>query len=135
MKRRFFIYLFGLGLGLILTWALVIRNRNIHEVLKWTPTERILEELRNDTAIARPANFWCRMNCLGFSSIDYEELLVEGSVDFGRSKTNVEHKIYLITYETPSNGTLEITFVFLPGGHEIVSVNKQNEHVVCDCES
>ena len=44
MKRRLRIYGFGLGLGILMAWALFLRGRNTSNYTAWTPNNRILEE-------------------------------------------------------------------------------------------
>lgn len=134
MKRRFAVYGFGVVLGLIMAWALFLRGRNTSNYTAWTPNNRILEEIRLDTTLQTTDKFWCEMKCLGFSSIEYNELLLTGNVDFSTSQVKTWPRTYRVEFDTESNGIMVVDFIFNENNHrEIKSVSKKGEEISCDC--
>lgn len=134
MLRRLRIYGVGLGLGLIMAWALFLRGRDTKNYTAWTPNNRILEEVRLDSSMVMDEVFWCQLNCLGFSSIEYDELLNEGNVIFGESQVKTWPRSYKVEFETSKKGTLEVVYSKTEQKHfEVVSVSKKGEEISCDC--
>lgn len=133
MKRRFRIYGFGLALGTILAWALFLRGRNTKNYTAWTPNNRILEEIRLSD-LQKSNEFWCQMKCLGFSSIEYEELVNDGNVNFGKSQVENWPRMYQVELETEDKGTLIIEYSKTEDKHfEIIKVEKEGSQITCDC--
>ena len=134
MKRRLRIYGFGVGLGLIMAWALFLRGRNTKNYTAWTPNNRILEEIRLDSTLETTDFFWCEMHCLGYSSIDYEALINDGNVMFDESQAKEFPRMYRVQFETEENGTLVIDFIFNENNHRSIDkVSKLGEEINCDC--
>ena len=134
MKRRFRIYGFGLLLGCIMAWALFLRGRNTKNYTSWTPNNRILEEIRLDSTLIPSQVFWCELNCLGFSSIEYEELLNDGNVLFDESQVKKWPRSYIVEFETEEKGTLTVSYSKTESRHySVLSVAKVGETIKCDC--
>ena len=134
MLRRLRIYGVGLGLGLLMAWALFLRGRNTKNYTAWTPNNRILEEIRLDTSLVNGDDFWCEMKCLGYSSIDYDELLNEGNVIFGDSHVKTWPRSYKVELETENKGTLVLVYSKTESKHfKVISVTKKSEDISCDC--
>lgn len=134
MKRRFRIYGFGLVLGTIMAWALFLRGRNTKNYTSWTPNNRILEEIRLDSNMQTNDVFWCEVNCLGFSSIEYDALLNDGNVLFDESQAKTWPRAYQVEFETENKGVLRIRFSKSETkGYSIVSVEKKDSDIKCDC--
>lgn len=133
MWRRIRIYFIGLILGAILSWALVIRDRNTKELMSWTPNERILADIRNDSNITLPDNFWCLLKCQGFSSIEYNELLINGDVDLSESSPRTYPKIYRIQFDAAQKGTLLIDFELDSINSTITKVSRKEDIKNCNC--
>ncbi len=134
MLRRLRIYGFGVGLGLLLAWALFLRGRNTKNYTLWTPNNRILEEIRLDQNLETSDKFWCEIRCIGFSSIEYKELLNDGEVDFGESQTKIWPRMYRVEFETENKGALVIDFSKTElKEFSILSVSKKGEEISCDC--
>jgi hypothetical protein len=135
MKRRLRIYGFGVGLGLLMAWALFLRGRNTKNYTMWTPNNRILEEIRTDPYFSTNDFFWCEMKCLGFTSMDFEELLENGNVVFGESQAKSWPRIYRVELETEENGTLVVDFSKTEEKEfSVISVAKKGETDNCECE-
>ena len=134
MKRRLRIYGFGMALGLMLAWALFLRGRNTKAYTAWTPNNRILEEIRLDSSFQTTDKFWCEMNCVGFSSIEFDKLLNDGEVLFGESQAKTWPRMYRVELETDKKGTLVLDFSKTELKHfEVVKVAKKGEEIQCDC--
>tara|TARA_R110002050_G_scaffold290260_3_gene443843 strand:- start:9983 stop:10387 length:405 start_codon:yes stop_codon:yes gene_type:complete len=134
MLRRLRIYGVGLGLGLIMAWALFLRGRNTKNYTAWTPNNRILEEVRLDSSLILDDAFWCEITCLGFTSIEYTKLLNDGNVVFGDSQVKNWPRSYKIELATEKKGTLVLVYSKTEQKHfEVVSVTKKGEDISCDC--
>jgi hypothetical protein len=112
MARRLRIYFIGVGLGLILTWALVLRNRNADELLAWTPKNRILNELKADSNLQYPDEYTCLLKCHELTSLDIENVMNDGEINFKESSTRSEPRIYQIEWEKSSSETVFGEFEF-----------------------
>jgi hypothetical protein len=135
MKRRLRIYGFGMVLGLIMAWGLFLRGRNTKNYTSWTPNNRILEEIRLDSTLEPSKVFWCELNCLGFSSIEYDGLLNDGNVLFDESHVKTWPRSYKVEFETEDKGTLIMEYSKTETKHySILSVDKKGESINCDCE-
>ena len=134
MKRRFRIYGFGLVLGLIMAWGLFLRGRNTKNYTLWTPNNRILEEIRLDSSLVPSPVFWCELKCMGFTSIEYNELLNDGNVIFNESNVKTWPRTYWVEYRTENKGVLRISYSKTETKHySILSVEKKDETIKCDC--
>lgn len=133
MIRRLRIYGVGLALGLLMAWALFLRGRNTKNYTAWTPNNRILEEIRLDNMVLSDG-FWCEIKCLGFSSIEYDELINNGNVVFGDSYVKTWPRSYKVEFKTESKGTLVIVYDKTESKHfSVKSVTKKGEDIKCDC--
>jgi hypothetical protein len=133
MWRRIRIYTFGLGLGLILTWALVLRNRNMAELLAWTPSERVLNELRADSTLKNPLTLACYLQCNRVNSLNYEQLFSDGNVLFSESIPRGEHKMYRIETKLEDKRVLFADFVFSDTQIVLNDMQVRGENNSCDC--
>ena len=135
MKRRLRIYGFGMALGLMLAWALFLRGRNTKAYTSWTPNNRILEEIRLDSTFQTTDKFWCEMGCVGFSSIEFDELLNDGEVQFGESQAKTWPRMYRVEYIVKNKGVLVLDFSKTETKHfEVIRVAKKGEEINCDCK-
>lgn len=132
MWRRIRIYMFGVGLGLVVTWALVLRNRNADEYLMWTPSERILGDIRADSNTVLPDNFNCLLDCIEITSLDYENLTHDGKVNYKRSSPRENPKIYLIEHEV-ENRMIEAVYEFTETEQRLVKLSVANQPANCEC--
>lgn len=90
-KQRLLRYVLGLGIGLLLVWAM-FGNRSW---LGWTPGQRLLRDMR-EMKLAKTEKAQCQMDCIGISDQAIKTLLVEGKVDFDQSSTRTSPKVYVI---------------------------------------
>ncbi|MFT4753032.1 MAG: hypothetical protein ACI9GM_001020 [Salibacteraceae bacterium] len=117
-----------------MAWALFLRGRNTKNYTSWTPNNRILEEIRLDSTLIPSPVFWCELNCLGFSSIEYEELLNDGNVLFDESQVKKWPRSYIVEFQTEEKGTLTVSYSKTESRHySVLSVAKVGETIKCDC--
>lgn len=134
MWRRVRVYFIGLLLGCLVTWMMLLRDRNLDDYLKWTPNQRVLSEFSEDSLFVPSDAFWCHLQCQGFNSKDYRGLLDEGKVLFSESTPRQTPKMYRIEFETEKRGTLILDFEIGEEKKRIVQVRKEGEETPnCSC--
>lgn len=94
MLRRFFIYLVGVGLGIMVS-LFFFGDREID--FSYFPNARTLKYLRNQNFAILP-HAKCHLDCVGMNIDDFTELFQEASleVDFGASDIQRHCPKYLI---------------------------------------
>ena len=121
-----------MAIGSLLAWALVIRKRNMQELMAWTPNGRILTEIQKDSLLTLPDNFYCLLNCQGFTSLDWDNLKQDGNVDFGSSLTHEDPKRYIINYQK-EDAQLTVEVLFFADHYVVDSVYSSASDAKCDC--
>ncbi|MDB2317177.1 hypothetical protein N9V23_00265 [Flavobacteriales bacterium] len=94
MTRRIFLYLFGVGLGIIVSF-LFFGDRDID--FSYLPNARTVKHLRSqELRISEQA--MCQLDCIGVSQLFFENLFNESDleVDFSSSKVDGTCKNYHI---------------------------------------
>jgi hypothetical protein len=66
MLRRLRIYFTGFAIGLIMVY-IMFGNDDSRDLDIWTPSQRILEEIRNDSILNESQTLRCYQMCLGLS--------------------------------------------------------------------
>lgn len=79
MLRRLRIYFVGFGLGLIMTYVIFSKSEDRNLDI-WTPEQRVLEDIRNDSVFLEAPKLRCYLNCLDVTSDELAALWTEGSV-------------------------------------------------------
>lgn len=134
MWRRIRVYFVGVLLGILVTWMMLLRDRNLDDYLKWTPNNRVLAEFRTDSAFVPVDAFWCELKCKGFTSLDYKGLLEEGKVLFSESITQDYPRMYRIEFETKEELVLTIDFEIAEDKKKrILSVSNGKSEENCAC--
>jgi len=131
MWRRVRIYFFGFALGIILVWALLVKDRETNHLTSWLPAERIMEEMRNDSNLAFTGSLRCMFECHNLNSLDWKQILNEGSVNFSESETQVVPRVYKITYQD-RNEHLAVLVAF-DSVKTVKSVVLNEKEASCDC--
>lgn len=91
--KRFRLYLFGFGLGLLFVYG-VFGDR---DVTSWLPERKILTAI-DSSQVSITKRALCQLNCNGFSENDIPSLMDAADIDFGESETQREPcPIYNIT--------------------------------------
>ena len=134
MWRKIRVYLIGVGLGCVLAWALFLRNRNTKDYLAWTPNERVMAPIRVDGALNKPDNYLCLLQCYDLTSIEMEQLLEKGMVDFSESKPRETPKMYVVKYELEDSRQIRIELQFETDSiATLTQLTVSNENSNCDC--
>ncbi len=131
MWRRVRIYFFGFALGIILVWALLVKDRETNHLTSWLPAERIMEEVRNDSNLTFAGSLRCMFECHNLTSLNWKQILEEGSVNFSESETQVVPRLYKITYED-HNEHLAVLVEF-DSVKTVKSVALNDKEASCDC--
>lgn len=134
MWRKLRVYFIGVGLGCVLAWALFLRNRNTKDYLAWTPNERVMAPLRVDGALQKPDNYVCLLKCNNLTSLDMEQLLEKGMVDFSESKPREIPKMYVVKYELENSREIRVELEFETDSlATLTQLVVLNENPKCDC--
>lgn len=94
MTRRIFLYLFGVGLGIIVSF-LFFGDRDVD--FSYLPNARTLKHLRSqETQVSKQAI--CQLECVGLNELFFENIFNHGDleVDFSSSDVNGACKTYQI---------------------------------------
>jgi hypothetical protein len=70
MLRRLRLYFTGFALGLLVVYVVFLRDDS-RDLDIWTPSQRVLEDIRNDSSFQQSAKLACFTTCLDLS---HEEL-------------------------------------------------------------
>ncbi len=94
MLRRFFLYLFGVGLGVIVS-IFFFGNRDID--FSYLPNARTLKHLRGQ-AFQFSEKALCQLNCLSMTESSFEQIFYDTDLDVDFTKSDIGGKCrnYLI---------------------------------------
>ena len=79
MVRRLRIYFTGFGIGLIIVYVMFLRDDS-RDLDIWTPSQRILEEVRGDSLFQISERLQCYQACLSLSDSSMAQLWTESEV-------------------------------------------------------
>lgn len=79
MLRRLRIYFTGFGIGLIMVYIFFGRDDS-RDLDIWTPSQRVLEDIRNDSAFHLSEPIQCYTDCLTLSEEDLKVLWTDSEV-------------------------------------------------------
>lgn len=79
MLRRLRIYFTGFGIGLVMVYFMFFRN-DTRDLDIWTPSQRILEEVRGDSVFLNSPALACYTNCLALDEQTMEKLWKDSEV-------------------------------------------------------
>lgn len=122
-------YLLGVALGIVL--VLFFFNDRIDLFTSWMPNERVLERLRQ-TDLVIPDSVECRLNCHQLDSAAISGLLSEGDVNFAKSFTNQEPKLYKVAFEQHEI-PVRLTFACTDSTSAVVEVLSLEGLQTCNC--
>lgn len=97
MLRRFFLYLVGVGLGIIAS-IFFFGDRDLD--FSYLPNARTIKHLRNQELYISDQAL-CQLNCLGLTESSFEKIFNDADldVDFGSSDVDGQCRTYLIEVE------------------------------------
>jgi hypothetical protein len=87
--RRFRLYFFGFGIGLLICWLLFFRNGN-RDITGWTPESRVLKFISLSKQLDADSTTLCKLKCEGISIADIRKGCETADVDFSKSQTGKE---------------------------------------------
>jgi hypothetical protein len=103
MTRRFFIFLFGVLLG-VMVIRFAFPGRFVEYAQYFDMDYRVLYHLNSDT-IYISSQAQCHLDCLSLNQKDVLEVLNDGSINFEKSDKNSEPcKFYVVEKESLSVG-------------------------------
>jgi len=79
MLRRLRIYFTGFGIGLILVYFIFLRDGS-RDLDIWTPSQRILEDIRKDSVFRNSEKLLCFQDCLHLSDATLMALWTDAEV-------------------------------------------------------
>ena len=94
MVRRFFLYIIGVGLGIILS-IFFFGDRDIE--FSYLPNARTIKHLRSQT-FQFSENVLCQLNCISMTESRFEQIFYDTDldVDFTRSDVGGNCRTYLV---------------------------------------
>ena len=126
--RRLKLYGFGLGLGLVLSYAFFGDRYPT-----WLPGSIIMEEL-NRGAITYSERSKCMMECGNITTEAIDDLLAGGDVNFGDSDVHREPcPSYVIEGETKAGRELRLVFAKCDSVAELTSAENVDAAGACNC--
>ena len=129
MWRRIRIYLFGFGLGLILTFFLFRDGCGKYNYL---PEDRILAELR-EYPLVHTERMNCLLKCQEVQSWDLDFLLNEGSVIMKESQPRTEPKNYVLEGTSKEGKKLKLRFQLHNDTTSVIAIMKPYSGTSCNC--
>jgi len=130
MLRRLRIYFTGVGIGLIMVYLMFGRDDS-RDLDIWTPSQRILEEIRNDSILQNSGQLACFKACLNLTEDEMTEFWTESSVkSLNPGGDPYRYLISLKTDERHLEAELEKA-----GEQYILQFVKDNQNpVACTCD-
>ena len=131
MLRRLRIYFIGFGLGLLMVYILFFRHSE-RDLDFWTPSQRVLEDIRHDTAFLESAVLTCFTQCLELSE-DQETALWRDSKVKSLNPGGNPYR-YLISLKTDLVH-LEATLEKREDRYSFVQLKSYTNPKTCDCRA
>jgi hypothetical protein len=127
--RRLKLYVVGLALGLVLSYALFGDRYPT-----WLPGSRVMDDLNRLELNYAPASE-CALSCANISRESIQELLDNGEVNFDESKTRGEtHPSYAIEGTTKDGRSLRVFFLKRDSTYEVTGGFDLKDKGDCDCD-
>lgn len=117
-------------MGCILVYAMLLKD-NQHELGKWLPANRILDEISDSTVYSSQAD--CFLKCLSIDKESIRKILEDGTVNFSLSKPRNTPKEYLIEGESISGKRISFTVQMFPRKAEVGEISVEGNKKQCDC--
>lgn len=131
MLRRLRIYFTGFAIGLIMVY-IMFGNDDSRDLDIWTPSQRILEEIRNDSLLNASETMACYQQCLGLS----DSLLLSIWTDAEVKSLNPGGKPYRysITLETDDQHFEALVERNEKEEQRLLSIEDKLHTTNCNCE-
>jgi len=131
MLRRLRIYFTGFAIGLIMVY-IMFGNDDSRDLDIWTPSQRVLEEIRNDSILNESEKMRCHQVCLELS----DSLLLSIWTDAQVESLNPGGKPYryAISLETDNQHLLAVVERNEAKEQRLISIEDKIHPTTCDCE-
>lgn len=129
MLRRLRIYFTGFGIGLVLVYFMFLRDDS-RDLDIWTPSQRILEDIRNDTAFRSSALLACYQSCLVLNDQELMALWTDSKVKSLNPGGNPYR--YLISLQD-NNRHLEAEIELMGKKRRLLYLRDQQNPKDCPC--
>jgi len=127
--RRLKLYVIGLVLGLVLSYALFGDRYPT-----WLPGSRIMDDLSRYELIYAPDSE-CALKCASITTASVQEVLTNGEVNFDKSKTKGEtHPSYAVEGTTKEGRSLRLYFLKRDSTYEVTGGVDLKDLRECDCD-
>ena len=131
MLRRFKLFFIGMFLG---TLAVILFFGDRLELFSsWMPNDRVLLRLRQ-TELKMTEHAKCLMDCFQIERKHIDKIMNEGNVDFKESKTQEDPLIYLVRHKGKDFGDYSLTFAARDSTSTIISAERIDLKIECDCD-
>lgn len=129
--RRLRLFIFGIILGGMVVWAMLIRGRNFPA---WTPQGRILEALSEHPVIIRP-QARCKMECNGIHEKDVLNIINTATVLFSESEIRGrEIPEYVLAGKTLDGREIKMKFMSEPEENFLLDlIPTPSAPKICNC--
>lgn len=130
MVRRFKLFFIGMFLG---TLAVILFFGDRLELFSsWMPNERVLLRLRQ-TELKMTEHARCLMDCYKIERKHIDKIMNAGDVDFKNSKPQEDPLIYIVKQSENNFGEFSLTFAARDSTSTIISADRVDLKVECDC--
>jgi hypothetical protein len=123
-KQRLTYYIIGFGIGLLVVFVFVLRDRKLDY---WTPSEMIKSRLAEKPFLTTPESS-CQMKCLGLYPNFVMLKVKEAEIDYDNSD---KHSIPCRTYLLKHKGT-EMWFKICP--YDVTLLKLSQAGKTCECK-
>ncbi|MEX2597577.1 MAG: hypothetical protein WEC59_11665 [Salibacteraceae bacterium] len=130
MIRRFRIYLTGFAIGLVMVYFIFGRDDS-RDLDMWTPSQRILENIRLDSAFQRSGQLGCFQSCLNLGDSTVLSLWTDAEVK--TLTPGGDPYRYLITLRTETRH-IEAEVERQGDDQRLVYIKDNQNPVVCECK-
>lgn len=131
MLRRLRIYFTGFGIGLIAVYFM-FRNSEERNLDIWTPEQRILEDIRNDSVFQNSDRLACYVDCLSLTEEELKTLWSKSEVKSVNPGGNPY--VYKLTC-TAGQSEFELELEWNKGSKRYLKyIKNQNPDLNCTCE-
>ena len=125
MTRRFFIFFFGVLLG-VMVIRFAFPGRFIEYAQYFNIDYRVLYHLKSDTIYISP-NAQCHLDCLSLSQKDVLNVLEGGNINFDKSDQRAEACKYYVVEKESLNVGFDLC------GEKVILKNFSIEQDSCSC--
>ncbi|MBT3648804.1 MAG: hypothetical protein HN542_11245 [Flavobacteriales bacterium] len=129
MLRRLRVYFTGFAIGLIMVYFFFGRDDS-RDLDIWTPSQRILEDIRNDSVFHESERLICYTDCLDISEDDLISIWKDSEVtSLNPGGDPYRYQIDLVT----ANRSYEAIVERIDKKHSLVGISDKQNPQSCEC--